>query len=55
MDRIVEQKFVEKVLQHQGNRLLKNQGRALYVKARFRSGRLEKARSVSVSGGDDLS
>ena len=46
MDRIVEQKFVEKVLQHQGNRLLKNQGRALYVKARFRSGRLEKARSV---------
>ena len=55
MDRIVEQKFVEKVLQHQGNRLLKNQGRALYVKARFRSGRLEKVRSVSVSGGDDLS
>ena len=25
------------------------------MKARFRSGRLEKARSVSVSGGDDLS
>ena len=54
MDRIIEQKFIEKVLRHQGDRLLKNQGRALYVKARFRTGRMEKGRSVSVSGGDDL-
>lgn len=55
MDRIIEQRFVEKVLRHQGDRLLKNQGRSLYAKARFRSGRMEKDRVVSVSGGDDLS
>lgn len=54
MDRIVEQKFIEKILQHQGDRLLRNQGHALYVKARFRSGRLEKVRSVSVSSDDNL-
>lgn len=54
MDRIIEQKFVEKVLRHQGDRLLRNQGRALYMKARFRTGRMESKRSVAVSGSDDL-
>lgn len=54
MDRIIEQRFIEKVLRHQGDRLLRNQKRALYVKARFHSGRLDDHRSVSVSGGDDF-
>ncbi|WP_455968316.1 hypothetical protein [Butyricimonas virosa] len=54
MDKIVEQRFIEKVLRHQGDRLLRNQGRALYAKARFRSGQLDRGRSVSVSGDDNL-
>lgn len=54
MDRIIEQQFVKKVLRHQGDRLLRNQGRSLYVKARFKTGRMEKDRDISVSGGDDL-
>lgn len=54
MDRIIEQRFVEKVLRHQGDRLMRNQGRALYVKARFRTGSMENRRSVSVSGDDNL-
>lgn len=33
---------------------MRNQGRSLYARARFRSGQLERGRSVAVSGDDNL-
>lgn len=55
METMIKDRFVQRVLEHQGQRLLKNQGNALYKKLRFRTGRLQSARSVNVvAGNDDL-
>ncbi len=54
MDGIIKQRFVSKVLSEQGQRLLKNQGNALYKKLKFHTGELKSSRSISVTGGDSL-
>lgn len=54
MDAMIKDRFVKQVLEHQGARLLRNQGNSLYKKLKFQHGNLETARSVSVSGGDGL-
>lgn len=50
----IKQRFVQHVLQDQGNRLLRNQGNALYQHLKFRSGDLDRRRSVKVSGGESI-
>lgn len=51
----VRSRFVGEILQEEGQRLLKNQGKAIAARVRSRSGRLESTRSVSVTGGSDAS
>lgn len=54
MDRIVEQKFVEKVLQHQGNSCEESRTCWLYVKS-FPTGDWKRLVLFPCQGGDDLS
>lgn len=51
----VRARFVSEVLQDEGQRLLRNQGKAIEAKVKKRSGRLESSRSVSVTGGSGAS
>lgn len=51
----VRARFVGEILQEEGQRLLKNQGKAIGSRVKKRSGRLESARSVSVAGGSGAS
>lgn len=54
MDRIIEKKFTERVLKHQGERMLRNQSLAIEKKLRFRTGHLERGRQFQVKESDDL-
>lgn len=54
MDRMIKQRFVADVLSHQGKRLLRNQGNALYKKIHFHTGELQSRRFFSVSGSDGM-
>ncbi|MDO4843116.1 MAG: hypothetical protein Q4A02_00535 [Bacteroidales bacterium] len=51
----VRARFVSEVLQDEGQRLLRNQGKAIEARVKKRSGRLESSRSVSVTGGSGAS
>lgn len=50
----IKQRFVQGVLQEQGNRLLRNQGNALYHRLKFHTGHLVSQRSVQVTGGEAM-
>ena len=51
----VRARFVSEILQDEGQRLLRNQGKAIEARVKKRSGRLESSRSVSVTGGNGAS
>ena len=51
----VRARFVAEVLQDEGQRLLRNQGKAIEARVKKRSGRMESSRSVSVTGGSGAS
>lgn len=51
----VRARFVSEILQDEGQRLLRNQGKAIEARVKKRSGRLESSRSVSVTGGSGAS
>lgn len=53
MEAIIKDRFVQQVLEYQGQRLLRNQGNVLYKKLKFKTGRLQDARSVSIVAGND--
>lgn len=54
MDKIIEKKFTERVLKHQGERMIRNQGIAIEKKLRFHTGRLDRERQFQVKESDDL-
>lgn len=51
----VRSRFVGEILQEEGQRLLKNQGKAIEARVKSRSGRLKSSRSVSVAAGNGAS
>ena len=51
----VRARFVSEILQDEGQRLLRNQGKAIEARVKKRSGRLESSRSVSVTCGNGAS
>lgn len=51
----VRARFVSEILQDEGQRLLRNQGKAIEARVKKRSWRLESSRSVSVTGGSGAS
>lgn len=51
----VRARFVSEILKDEGQRLLRNQGKAIEARVKSRSGRLESSRSVSVTGGNGAS
>lgn len=53
MEAIIKERFVQRVLEYQGQRLLKNQGNALYKKLKFHTGRLQSNRTISVVSAND--
>lgn len=54
MDELIKKRFVGRILQEEGHRLLKNQGSVLYKKLRFHDGTLRDSRHVKISGGASL-
>lgn len=51
----VRARFVSEILKDEGQRLLRNQGKAIGAKVKSRAGRLVSSRSVSVSSGNGAS
>lgn len=52
MGNLIKDRFVQGVLEYQGQRLLRNQGNVLYKKLKFRTGRLQTNRTVNVVSGN---
>ncbi len=54
MENLIKQRFVGRVLQEEGDRLIRNQGAILGKRLSFRTGRLVGQRGISVSGGEGM-